>query len=373
VVDETTWADGQAEVGAAWGRYPDGDGPFRTLWHPTPGGSNDPGLAPDESDATGPESDAGPEPPAPDASGDAAAVDGSVPAPPTAALVVNEVVADGPDGDWVELYNPGDGPAPLAGLFLTDDPAAEPAAFALPADRVLAAGEFFVVPVSGDLTGFGLGSDEVVALVDAEGHVVDQADWAEGEAAAGTSFGRLPDGVGDFRSLRSPTPGLPNRDDAPPPPPEEVCGDGRCVAPETVGQCPADCAPETGLVVNEVIAAGDPVDQVELYNGDAAPIDVSGWFVSDDPEAEPEKGVLPEGSIVPARGYLVLDVDDATVGFRLGSAEAFALTDPAGLTVDRTEWQAGDSPAGGAWARRPNGVGPFRRTDVATPGAVNPE
>ena len=35
-------------------------------------------------------------------------------------------------------------------------------------------------------------------------------DWAEGEAGEGTSYARLPDGTGDFRTVTNPTAGAPN-------------------------------------------------------------------------------------------------------------------------------------------------------------------
>lgn len=378
-VDSTAWTDGQAPVGASWGRLPDGEGPFQTLFRPTPGASNDAGSTPDAGSSPGADAgatagDAGAPPDAnvTDAATTPPAGDAVAPVTPAGPLVVNEVVADGPDGDWVELFNRGDAPAPLDGLHLTDDPDAEPFAYPLPEGTTLDPGAYLVVPVSGAATGFGLGSDEAVALVDASGAVVDVADWDEGAAPAGSSFGRLPDGSGPFVTLGRPTPGTPNTDAVdPPPPPAEMCGDGRCAGPETATDCPLDCAPETGLVVNEVVAAGQPVDLVELYNGNNEPVTVGGYFVSDDPDAEPERGALPEGLAVPARGYLVLEIDTDTVGFRLGAAESFGLTDPAGRLVDRTTWADGDAPEGGSWARRPDGVGAFHRTEVATPGAPN--
>jgi hypothetical protein len=347
LIDQTDWAADQAPEGGSWGRLPDGTGEFRTLGVSTPGAPN----------TTGPATDAGPSavdgsPPAPD---DAAPpADLGPPPPPTPAtpVVVNEIVADGPMGDWVELYNPSDSPAMLGGFFLTDDPAGKPQAYALPAETRVEARGYLVVSVSAAATGFGLGSDEALALMAPEGVIVDQADWAEGEAPTGSSYGRLPDGTGPFATLPTPTPGAANTDAAPPP-------------------CPFDCAPETGLVINEVVAAGEPADAVEFYNGDNTDADLSGYFLSDDPENVPDRATLPDGIVVPARSYLVLEISDDTVGFRLAAAEALSLTDPAGGVVDETRWADGDSPVDGAWARRPDGVGAFHAVDTATLGMPN--
>jgi hypothetical protein len=266
--------------------------------------------------------------------------------------VVNEVVADGPMGDWVELHNPSAAGADVSGYFLTDDPVEKPTAYALPAGSVVPAGGYLVVAVSAATTGFGLGSDEALAFLTPEGAVVDQADWAEGEAPSGSSYGRLPNGTGPFVTLAMPTQGAENSDVVPPP-------------------CPFDCAPETGLVINEVVAAGEPSDAVEFYNGNNLDADLTGYFVSDDPEGAPDRAELPAGTIVPARGYLVLEISNDTVGFRLAAAEAFSLTEPEGARVDETTWTDGDSPVDGAWARRPNGVGAFHSVDAATLGMPN--
>ena len=44
---------------------------------------------------------------------------------------------------------------------------------------------------------------------------------------------------------------------------------------------------------------------VELYNVTSSEIDVSGMFLSDN-LSKPEKYTIPEGSVIPANGYLVI-------------------------------------------------------------------
>ena len=75
--------------------------------------------------------------------------------------------------------------------------------------------------------------------------------------------------------------------------------------------------------------------------------------------------------VVPAGGFALLVVSDEALGFKLGSAEGFSLSDPTGALVDSTLWTEGQSPAEGAWARDPDGTGPFRSFALSTLGAPN--
>jgi hypothetical protein len=75
----------------------------------------------------------------------------------------------------------------------------------------------------------------------------------------------------------------------------------------------------TQLFINEFIAAnesgmedpdepGEHPDWVEIYNPGAAPADLGGMYLSDDPD-KPTQYRIPEGVQVPAHGYLVFIVD----------------------------------------------------------------
>ena len=59
--------------------------------------------------------------------------------------------------------------------------------------------------------GFALGRDEEFGIWTDGGALSASVDWEEGQADAGTSFARLPDVTGDFRTVGAPTPGAPNR------------------------------------------------------------------------------------------------------------------------------------------------------------------
>jgi hypothetical protein len=268
------------------------------------------------------------------------------PALAAAPVVINEVVADSPGGDAVELLNLSDAPVDLTGYFVTDDPSAAPQRAVLPAGTVIGPRAFLTLPVGAATLGFGLGSDEAFALSAPDGRLVDLADWPEGAAPEGRAWGRSPDGVGGFATLSQATLGEPN------------------AAPA------AERPAATPLVINEVVAAGMP-DVVELYNGTFEDIDLTGYAVSDDPEGEPLLVMLEESLVVPARGFALLVVSDETLGFKLGSAEGFSLSDPTGALVDSTFWTEGQSPADGAWAREPDGTGPFRTFETSSLGSPN--
>lgn len=92
-------------------------------------------------------------------------------------------------------------------------------------------------------------------------------------------------------------------------------------------------------LVNEVSTHTDPPakDAVELHNPDEAPLDVGGWWLSDDREV-PAKFRIPAGTTIPAKGYLVLDEDDfnadtaSALSFRFSEngEEVWLFSDAAG-------------------------------------------
>jgi spore coat protein CotH len=141
------------------------------------------------------------------------------------ALRLNEILASnagtitdefGDYDDWIELTSLGSAPLSLSGLYLTDD-LSVPDRWALP-DTTLEPGEYLLVwadgePEEGPLhAGFRLSADgEELALVDfnpAVPALVDSVTF--GAQTTDISFGRLPDGTGDWILLPNPTPGYAN-------------------------------------------------------------------------------------------------------------------------------------------------------------------
>lgn len=84
---------------------------------------------------------------------------------------------------------------------------------------------------------------------------------------------------------------------------------------------PANAIPQ--VLVNEALTHTDPpqVDSIELFNPNTAPVDISGWFLSDDLSA-PTKFVIPPGTVLPPNGYVGFDetqFNPNATGFALSS------------------------------------------------------
>ena len=75
---------------------------------------------------------------------------------------------------------------------------------------------------------------------------------------------------------------------------------------------PASTDPPTNsylpILVNEVLSHSDPPlkDAIELYNPNGVAVDIGGWFISDD-FATPRKFRVPNGTTVPAGGFVAFD------------------------------------------------------------------
>ena len=68
---------------------------------------------------------------------------------------------------------------------------------------------------------------------------------------------------------------------------------------------------DNSIIVNEVLAHTDLplVDSIELHNTTGSAVDISGWFLSDSND-DYFKFAIPNGTILPAGGYIVFDEDD---------------------------------------------------------------
>lgn len=138
-------------------------------------------------------------------------------------IVINEFVSsnaatladeDGDFEDWIELYNYGDTPVNLQGWGLSDD-FSNPFKWVFP-QKTLNPGEFILIWASGKNrhgenlhTNFSISSDGEPLLL-----VLPNGNWADlvGPTPLPTdiSYGRKPDGTGDFYYFDAPTPGLSN-------------------------------------------------------------------------------------------------------------------------------------------------------------------
>lgn len=144
---------------------------------------------------------------------------------PAQAVVINEYMAsngttifdeEGDAPDWIELHNPSSDPVALTGHFLSNDED-DPARWEFP-DVVLPAEGFLLVWASGKdrrlgeelHTNFSISAaGSPLLLVAPDGKTV--LDHVEATAVPrDVSRGRVPDGVGEFRFFREPTPGSAN-------------------------------------------------------------------------------------------------------------------------------------------------------------------
>jgi hypothetical protein len=261
-------------------------------------------------------------------------------------IVINELItkditdpyfvsgpAPGEGTDWVELYNDGNSNVNVADMWITDKPGEEAEYVQIPntdANITTIPPHGFLVLIMGatDLDGadiitsiinenvfidFGLSAtnDNFVAIYDPEKVEIDISDDFNG-LEEDKSFGRTVDAGLEWATLSAKTPGEPN--------------DGSI--------------PVTGtLVINEFMASNDswPIDDedpsapfpdwIEVYNTGDTPIDMGGWYASDD-LTDLVLWQLPTGdpslTTIPAHGYLVLICDGLDNGglhtnFKLGS------------------------------------------------------
>ncbi|MBL9171931.1 MAG: lamin tail domain-containing protein [Verrucomicrobiales bacterium] len=120
---------------------------------------------------------------------------------PPSSLALNEFLANSDDADdWLELHNPSELPAVVTGSFLTTSNAL----FQVRAPVFIAPGGFAVLKADGDSghghLGFKLPATAgLIALADPQGVPLSQVVYPA--QTPGVSFGRIPDGNGDWTPL----------------------------------------------------------------------------------------------------------------------------------------------------------------------------
>ena len=187
-------------------------------------------------------------------------------------VVINEFLAhtDLSTGDYIEVYNAGTQAVDLGGCFLSNDPATNKYRIT---NTVLAA-RSFAAWMTNELR-FNLESEGGLILLRApNSNVVDAVRYEAQEN--GVASGRYPDGAPGFHELAAPTKGASN-------------------APLYIRD----------IVINEImyhpITQDDDEEYVELYNRGSSNVNVGLW--------EFEDGItftIPQGTVIPAGGYLVV-------------------------------------------------------------------
>ena len=142
------------------------------------------------------------------------------------------------------------------------------------------------------------------------------------------------------------------------------------------------------LHINEVMASngstiadenGEFDDWIEVFNPNAFPVDLAGWYISDDP-ANITRYQFPTGgteAVVPSNGWLLVWADnqsaqgDLHTNFGLSSnGESVILTGPDGVSiVDQIEFPPATLDV--SYGRETDGGTPWVNFTVPTPGASN--
>lgn len=300
LLDSTTWP--AATHATNWGRCPNGTGAFATV-QPTIGLPNECGA----------------------------------PVDPKTVVKINEVESNGDKvADWVELTNTGSSTVDVSGWKILDnDPAHVATPVVVPAGTTIAPGAYYAIYTEINQTpGFGLGGDDSATLYLPDGTTqVDSYAWT---AHAATTYGRCPNGTGDFKTTTTSTRGAPNA-----------------------------CSP---VRINEIESNdGTNSDWVELINISGAPVDISGWTLKD--SADAGAYTFATGTTVPANGYKVVEAGSGGFGFSLDAGDSVRLFGADGTTL--VESYAWTSHAAQSFGRCKNGVGDFVDTLIPTKGAAN--
>jgi hypothetical protein len=289
-------------------------------------------------------------------------------------LRLNEVLTNNSTGavdgaseheSWVEITNVGPGKVSLSGAYLTDD-ATKPTKWALPAVDVND-GKFQLIWLDGEA---GEGANHAsfavrsatgsLYLYDAAGVLIDSASFTG--LTADQAWGRYPDGVGTWKIMDSGTPGAANK---------------------WTYKSPS-------LYINELMASnkhtiadekGKYEDWVEIYNAEAADVEMGGMRMAQDVNSPGKWWEVPAGVHVPAHGYLVFWADnDPNQGplhmtFGLSkSGESVILLDTRehnNAVIDKVTFGAQTSDV--SYGRRGDGGAQWRFMTTPTPGRANPK
>ena len=278
----------------------------------------------------------------------------------SAGLLINEVLYDASgstdDGfEWVEICNSGSTTIDLARYQLESAGSSWSESYTF-GSGTLAPGAYAIVGYGGttwsgsfspNLQNGGSSADGV-RLKDASGNVLDTvlydapnssglfddssttvaaADAAIAPAASsGKSIGRFPDCTdtndsgADFVLYDTPNPGVANVD---------TSGGGTDSGGTDTGTASgADCSVTAGVTINEFTPATG-VEWVELYNDNSAAIDLGGWELAYGTSTFSKTVAVPDGTVLPAYGWIVLGsagaaVKDVSISFDPGNATSSA-------------------------------------------------
>lgn len=238
---------------------------------------------------------------------DALPLDEEDPPPVYPRLVINELQCR--DGEWIELFNPGDEPTSLAGWSLTDRLSDPSRAFILP-DVQLAPESWIVLDhQTADADGFTFGiscnGDETLYLLDPNGAISDRLSLVP--IPQGLTQGRLPDGENPVNPLLRPTPAEANA-----------------------------ASDDARIVINEVQCRGGAGEWIELASAEDHAVSLAGWALTD--RGDEARLVFDDDAVIAPGEHLVVHEQTRTTDgftFRIGcSDDRLRLHRPGGAIAD---------------------------------------
>lgn len=266
----------------------------------------------------------------------------AAPAAPAAPnLKLNEVETDGTP-DWAELINLEATPLDISGYVLTGR--GNGFRVTIPEGTVVQPGAVYVA----EAPELKLKKNDLLSVYAADGTtLLDSFEWGDFHLS---TWGRMPNGTGDFSQLATKSKGAPNE------------------APTGGGEDPG--SEWQAIKLNEVTSANvDPYrDAYELYNTGTVDVDVATWLQSDSGSA-PRALNAPNGTIVPAGGYLVLLSNQGLSSD--GDAVKLYLSDGTTL-VDEVSWGLTDAQPG-SWSACGDGTENWLHTERDSWGESNVE
>ena len=270
---------------------------------------------------------------------------------------------------WIELHNGGSTNLTLDNFTLSDS-YADLGKWTFPPGINLAPGQFLLVWADaepGETAGTNLhanfrlnptnGSVALSRVVNGSAQLIDYLNYAG--VGADDSFGAWPLDQGSYRQrFNFPTP-LGTND------------------PSALLYINEWMAANTGIVTDPADYAAD--DWFEIYNPTTMPVDLAGFYLTDDP-ADPTKFTVPAGVSVPAQGFLLVWADeesgqtqpggDLHVNFKLDQlGETIQLRDPSGRLLDSVSF--GEQTNNISRGRWPDGEATFYFMTVPTPRGPN--
>ncbi|MGF1644289.1 MAG: CotH kinase family protein, partial [Thiotrichales bacterium] len=309
-------------------------------------------------------------------------------ATPVKRIVLSEIFYNPPASlgnayEFLEFYNAESTAVDLSGYALTQG-----VAFTFPSGASVAPGAYFIVAADGSKyqapgrTVFQWSSGqldnggETITLADAEGRIVASVTYDDA-----APWPTAPDGNGPSLELIN------------------LAGDnadaGNWRASANNGGSPGAASgagggyepPPPAVVINEILASNATVladpddgvygDWIELHNTSNLPVNVGGFYLSDDPAGNPAKWRIPDGTTIAPLGFLLIWADDGDklgqalhTNFKLSqSGEAVSLADTTGRIIDSRVF--GQQTTDISYGRSPDGGDTWLLFTNPTPGATN--